>query len=200
MNHCRAPRRSSTAPIQSDNPMNLPRARRFPVLRNDLPSNHEDLFELVVQTTTSALMQNLWIEELLPILCQSRDRCTRNVCTVLADVTQLLEGDLLALISLSKAITRTPMTPPAAPSAPATSARRRTRQPVVLEDTDNEGSSEPLIPPVLHSFAPAHVLNASTLDTSASTVIGTNVQYITPLVQDTSPDFALFILPKNPQT
>ncbi|KAF9231114.1 hypothetical protein BU15DRAFT_82809 [Melanogaster broomeanus] len=142
-NRRRAPCRSSTAPSQFGNPMNLPRARRFPVPRNDLPSNRDDLFELVVQTTTSTLTQNLRIEELLPILRLSRDRHARNTGTVIADVTQLLERDLLALVGLSEAITRIPTTPPVAPPTPATSSRRRTRQPIIPEDPADERTLRP---------------------------------------------------------
>ncbi|KAF9235342.1 hypothetical protein BU15DRAFT_78090 [Melanogaster broomeanus] len=173
MNRHRAPRRSSTAPSQFGNPMNLPRARRFPVPRNDLPSNRDDLFELVIQTTTSALTQNLRIEELLPILCQSRDHRTRNTSAVIADVTQLLERDLLALVGLSEAITRTPTTPP---------KMLTTKEPLAL-------SSCPCNAPI----APARVLNASPPDTSISTVIGINVPCVTPLARDTSPDSVLFV-------
>ncbi|KAF9238040.1 hypothetical protein BU15DRAFT_75435 [Melanogaster broomeanus] len=164
MNHRRAPRRPSTALLQSDNPMNLPRARRF-LPRNDLPSNRDDLFELVVQTTTSALTQNLQIEELIPILCRLRHRRAEDISNVLADVTQLLERDLLALIGLSEAITRIPTTPPAAPPAPAFSSRRRTRHPVVSEDTDNEETPRPrpARATLLHTgscfecFSPGHI-------------------------------------------
>ncbi|KAF9230571.1 hypothetical protein BU15DRAFT_83458 [Melanogaster broomeanus] len=142
MNRRRAPRRSSTAPSQFDNPMNLPRARRFPVPRNDLPSNREDLFELVIQTTTSALTQNHRIEELVPILRQLHHCRAEDISAVLADVTQLLERDLLALVGLSEAITRIPTTPPVVPPTPETSSRRRT-YPVVLEDTDDERTPRP---------------------------------------------------------
>ncbi|KAF9235341.1 hypothetical protein BU15DRAFT_78089 [Melanogaster broomeanus] len=182
MNRHRAPRRSSTAPSQFGNPMNLPRARRFPVPRNDLPSNRDDLFELVIQTTTSALTQNLRIEELLPILCQSRDHRTRNTSAVIADVTQLLERDLLALVGLSEAITRTPTTPPV---TPPTSKMLTTKEPLAL------------VLPMQRSFAPARVLNASPPDTSISTVIGINVPCVTPLARDTSPDSVLFVSPKT---
>ncbi|KAF9234417.1 hypothetical protein BU15DRAFT_65721 [Melanogaster broomeanus] len=144
MNRRRTPRRPSAAHPLLSNPMNLPRARRFPVPRNDLPSNRDDLFELVVQTTTSALTQNLRIEELVPILRQSRDHHARNISAVIADVTQLLERDLLALVGLSEAITRIPTTPPVAPPMPATPSRRRTHRPVVLEeDTDDERTPHP---------------------------------------------------------
>ncbi|KAF9233005.1 hypothetical protein BU15DRAFT_80595 [Melanogaster broomeanus] len=142
MNRRRVPRRSSTAPSQFGNPTNLQRARRFPVPRNDLPSNRDDLFELVVQTTTSALTQNLRIEELIPILRQLRHRRTEDISNVLADVTQLLERDLLALVGLSEAITRIPTTPPVAPPTPEASSRRRA-PPVMLEDTDNERTPRP---------------------------------------------------------
>ncbi|KAF9240285.1 hypothetical protein BU15DRAFT_74200, partial [Melanogaster broomeanus] len=182
MNRRRAPRRTPTARPQSDNPMNLPRARRF-LPRNDLPSNRDDLFELVVQTTTSALMQNLRIEELIPILRQLRNCRAQDISTVLADVTQLLERDLLALVGLSEAITRIPMT---SPTAQPTTKTLTMKGPLVL------------VLPVLHSFAPAHVSSASPLDTFASTVVGTNVPYVTPLVRDTSPNYALFVPPKNP--
>ncbi|KAF9235116.1 hypothetical protein BU15DRAFT_78366 [Melanogaster broomeanus] len=175
MNRRRAPRRSSTAPSQFGNPMNLPRARRFPVPRNDLPSNRDELFELVVQTTTSALMQNLRIEELLPILRQSRDHRARNTSAVIADVTQLLERDLLALVGLSEAITRIPTTPPV-------------KIPTMKEP-------RVLAVPVQHSFAPAHVSNVSPLDTYVSTVVGINVPCVTPPARDTSPDSALFVSP-----
>ncbi|KAF9235372.1 hypothetical protein BU15DRAFT_78047 [Melanogaster broomeanus] len=55
-----------------------------------------------------------------------------------------------------------------------------------------------LTQPVPHSFAPAHVLNASPLDTSISTVIGINAPCVTPLNQDTSPASALFVPPADP--
>ncbi|KAF9230705.1 hypothetical protein BU15DRAFT_83297 [Melanogaster broomeanus] len=163
MNRHRAPRRSSTALSQFGNPMNLPRARRFPVPRNDLPSNRDDLFELVVQTTTSALTQNLRIEELVPILRQLRHRRTRDISNVLADVTQLLERDLLALVGLSEAITRIPTIPPVAPPTPTASSRRRTHRPIVLEDTDDEGTPCPARATLLRTgscfecFAPGHI-------------------------------------------
>ncbi|KAF9236106.1 hypothetical protein BU15DRAFT_77308 [Melanogaster broomeanus] len=137
----RRPRRTPTAHLLSDNPMNLPRARRL-LPRNDLPSNREDLFELVVQTTTSALTQNHRIEELVPILRQLHHRRAEDISTVLADVTQLLEKDLLALVGLSEAITRIPTTPSVAPPTPEASSRRRT-SPVVLEDTNDEGTPRP---------------------------------------------------------
>ncbi|KAF9234465.1 hypothetical protein BU15DRAFT_79020 [Melanogaster broomeanus] len=137
----RLPQRTPTARPQSNNPMNLPRARRF-LQRNDLPSNREDLFELVVQTTTSALTQNLRIEELVPILRQLRNRRAQDISTVLADVTQLLERDLLALVGLSEAITRIPTTPSVAPPTPEASPRRRT-SPVVLEDTNDVRTPRP---------------------------------------------------------
>ncbi|KAF9230303.1 hypothetical protein BU15DRAFT_83806 [Melanogaster broomeanus] len=133
----RRPRQTPTARPLSDNPMNLPRARRF-LPRNDLPSNREDLFELVVQTTTSALTQNRRIEELVPILRQLHHRRAGDISNVIADVTQLLKRDLLALVGLSEAITRIPTTPPVAPPTPAAPSRRRTHRPVVLEDTDDE--------------------------------------------------------------
>ncbi|KAF9235885.1 hypothetical protein BU15DRAFT_77491 [Melanogaster broomeanus] len=168
MNRRRAPRRSSTtqseeritlSPSQraeymrhgrcfnsrplSNNPTNLPRARRF-LPRNDLPSNREDLFELVVQTTTSALTQNRRIEELVPILRQFHHCRAEDISTVLADVTQLLETDLLALVGLSEAITRIPTTLPAAPPAPpVTSSRRRTHHSVILEDTNDKRTPRP---------------------------------------------------------
>ncbi|KAF9232379.1 hypothetical protein BU15DRAFT_81314 [Melanogaster broomeanus] len=91
--------------------MNLPRARQF-LPWNILPSNREDLFELVIQMTTSALTQNRQIEELVPILRQLHNHHTRDISAVIADVTQLLKRDLLTLIGLSKAIIRIPMTPP----------------------------------------------------------------------------------------
>ncbi|KAF9230613.1 hypothetical protein BU15DRAFT_83413 [Melanogaster broomeanus] len=162
MNRRRTPRRSSTACPQSDNPMNLPRARRF-LPRNDLPSNCDDLFELVVQTTASALTQNLRIEELLPILRRLRNRRAQDVSTVLADVTQLLERELLALVGLSEAITRIPTTPPVAPPTPATSSRRRTRRPIMSEDIDDEGTPRPARATLLctgscfECFSPGHI-------------------------------------------
>ncbi|KAF9231439.1 hypothetical protein BU15DRAFT_82408 [Melanogaster broomeanus] len=159
----RRPRRTPTARPLSDNPMNLPRARRF-LPRNDLPSNREDLFELVILTTTSALTQNQRIEELVPILHQLHHRRAEDISAVLADVTQLLERDLLALVGLSEAITRIPMTPPKTPT---------TKGPHVLAVL------------VQHSFAPAHVLNAFPLDTSISTVVGINVPCVTPPARDT---------------
>ncbi|KAF9231576.1 hypothetical protein BU15DRAFT_82226 [Melanogaster broomeanus] len=162
--HTPRPCRSSTARPQSDNPMNLPRARRF-LPWNDLLSNRDDLFELVVQTTSSALMQNRQIEELVPILRQLRHRRANDISTVLADVTQLLEKDLLALVSLSKAITRIPTTQPVALPTPATSSRRRTRRPVVSEDTDDEETPRPhqARATLLHTsscfecFSPGHI-------------------------------------------
>ncbi|KAF9231850.1 hypothetical protein BU15DRAFT_81922 [Melanogaster broomeanus] len=199
MNHHRAsrPRRSSTAHLQSDNPMNLPRARRFPIPRNDLPSNCDDLFELVVQTTTSVLTQNLRIEELIPILRQLRNRRAQDISTVLADVTQLLERDLLALVGLSEAITRIPTTPPVAQPTPAASSRRRTRRPVVLEDTDEDRTPHPARATLLCTGS---CFECFSLDIFASTVVGTNVPCVTPPVQDTSPDSALFASSKKLRT
>ncbi|KAF9233518.1 hypothetical protein BU15DRAFT_80011 [Melanogaster broomeanus] len=137
----RRPRQTPTARPLSDNPMNLPRARRF-LPRNDLPPNREDLFELVVQTTTSALTQNHRIEELVPILRQLHHRRAEDISAALADVTQLLERDLLTLVGLSEAITRIPTTPSVALPTPEASSRRRTPL-VVLEDTDDERTLHP---------------------------------------------------------
>ncbi|KAF9231217.1 hypothetical protein BU15DRAFT_82676 [Melanogaster broomeanus] len=164
MNCCRAPQRTPTARPQSNNPMNLPRARRF-LPRNDLPSNHDELFELVLRTTTSALTQNLRIEELIPIIHQLRNRHAQDISTVLADVTQLLERDLLALVGLSEAITEIPTTLPAALPASAASSRQRTRRPVVLEDTNDKDTPRPrpARATLLHTgscfecFSPGHI-------------------------------------------